>query len=197
MLRTVSTYVSRALLRPGLFVYSLEAGLVRTGYATPADCYADPAVIASLRAGMNDGVTSEAHGELGARVGVGTAGVSLGLGRAGLLSVSAGARLTSKSGQRGGAEVALGYERIGRPVGMALRYVRQTADWYDLASDYGAVTRTHTLSGTLGFDLGRLGNVGLIVINQGRGRVARPSTGVPSRSSYPRPRWSPQPNRFA
>lgn len=171
--QTVSTYVARSLLRPGLVAFSAEAGWVRTGYATGADRYRTPAASASLRVGTSDRLTAEAHVEIGDRVVLATAGGSLGFGRLGLLSASIGASGAASSAQRAGVEVAVGFERVGRPVSVAARYVGHSRGWYDLAADGGAVTRDHSLAMTLGLEIGRLGTLGLTAIDQGSGRIAR------------------------
>lgn len=176
-LRTVSTYVARTLLRPGLTAFSAEAGFVRTGYATAYDRYRSLAGSASLRTGLSDALTLESHLELSGRVGTATGGASLGLGRIGLLSASLGVSVAARPERHGGTQWAIGYERLGRPVSVAARYVRHSRGWYDLAGDGGAATRAHSLSATLGFDLGRWGSLGATVIDQGRGRIARPADG--------------------
>ena len=175
--QTVSTYVSRALLRPGLRAFSLEAGLVRVGYGTARDRYADPVASGSLRSGLNDRLTLEAHGEASRRVGAGTVGATFGLGRAGIVSGSIGVAAPGAFTRRAAAQLALGYERIGRPVSVAAHWRRQGPGWYDLAADHGAVARAHQLSVTVGFDLARLGTVGVTLVDQGRGRVLRAAEG--------------------
>lgn len=183
--QTVSTYVSRALLKPGLTAFSLETGLVRTGYGTRSDRYAGALASGSLRVGLSDRLTAELHGEAGERVGIGTAGASLGLGAMGLLSASVGVAAPDGPVDRVGTQLAVGFERVGRPASIAARYVRQSRGWYDLAADGGAVTRDHTLFLNLGFDLGKLGNVGATYVDQGRGRVSRTVEGQ-SRATLPR-----------
>jgi outer membrane usher protein len=167
--QTVSTYVSRALLRPGLVAYSAEAGLVRTAFGSAADRYRGLAASGSLRRGLTDQVTLEMHGELSGRVQLGSAGASLGLGRFGLLTGAVGI------GARGDAhELAVGYERIGRPISMSARHVRRGSGWYDLASDGGAAMRRSQTSLSLSLDLANFGNLGMTFIDQSSGRVARP-----------------------
>jgi outer membrane usher protein len=176
--QTVSTYVSRALLRPGLTAYSVEAGFVRTGYATTADSYRDAAASATLRVGMTERLTVEAHTEVAGRVGVATFGGALGLGGLGLASAGFGVSVAAAPEHHGGAQWSLGFERVGRPVSVAVRYLGRTRGWYDLASDGGAGTRDRQLSASLGFDLARFGTLGVTIADQGRGRVARPVDGV-------------------
>lgn len=166
--QTVTTYATRALLKPGLSAWSVEAGLVRTGYATTRDHYRGAVASGSLRRGLSDRVTAEVHGEASARVGVASAGATVGLGAAGLFSASAG------TGARGGAQWSAGYERIGRPVSVSAHYTRTSGRWRDLAADGGAATRAHQLALTLGFDLGRLGSLGVTAVDVGQGRVDRP-----------------------
>lgn len=173
--QTVTTYASRALLRRGLTAYSVEAGLVRTGFATTDDRYREAAAAGSVRRGLTDRLTAEAHGELSGRVATGTLGASLGLGAGGLLSASLGAS------RNGGTELGLGYERIARPVSIAARWTRTSGGWRDLAADHGAAVRRTTAVLNLGFDLGRLGTLGVAAIDLGRARMQR-SGATPTRS---------------
>lgn len=61
---TTDFYASPSLLREGLFDYSAEAGVLRSGFASGIDEYGDTAAgSASLRYGLYDEVTIEAHAE--------------------------------------------------------------------------------------------------------------------------------------
>lgn len=178
--QTVSTYVSRAMLRPGLTAFSLEAGLVRTGYATRADRYAGLAGSGTLRVGLDERLTGEVHGEVGKRTGVVTAGGAMGLGAVGMVVASAGVSVAATPVRRGGAQLAIGFERVGRPLALSVHYVRNSRGWTDLASDSGAPTRDHLLSLSLGLDLDRWGRLGATLIERGAGRLERrPVAGPP------------------
>ena len=84
VLTTVPFYVTPKLLKEGLASYSLEAGSVRNGYGAVSDLYSGAAGNASVRYGVTDWLTLEAHSEgstglalagAGAAVRVGTLGV--------------------------------------------------------------------------------------------------------------------------
>ena len=167
--QTLSAYVSPVLLRPGLTATSVEAGLVRLGYGR-GDRYGPLAGSATLRAGLSDRLTIDAHGELSNRVRAGGVGAALGIGAAGLVSASA----TATDG--GGFQWSAGYERLARPFSIAARYSSSGPGWRDLAGDGGSPIRAHVALLTLGFDLQRLGNIGVTMIDQGRGYPGRTST---------------------
>jgi outer membrane usher protein len=174
--RTVSTYSSRALLRPGLSAFSLEAGLIRTGYATADDRYRELAAAAHWRAGLTDRLTVEAQAQLGDGVRIAGVGAALGLGAAGLVEV---AMATS---DRGATQLSAAFERVARPVSLSARYTRNSSDWFDLATRYGSVTRSHNAVLNLGVDLGRAGTVSASLIDLGSGRIAR----APRGAAFPR-----------
>jgi len=63
----VDFYASSLLLRPGLADYAVEAGLARGDYGIESDSYDDDVITsASLRYGLIDRMTLEAHREAGA-----------------------------------------------------------------------------------------------------------------------------------
>lgn len=166
--QTVTTYASRALLRGGLSDYSLEAGAVRTGYGTGHDRYRSLLASGSVRYGLDDRTTIEGHFEATRSVAAIGAGASRSLGGLGLVDVSAAA--SRSAGQGGGAQLAAGFERVGRPVTLSARYTWTGRGWRDVAARYGSVTRANSIVANIGFDLGRLGTVGASVIDLGTGR---------------------------
>jgi outer membrane usher protein len=175
--RTVSTYSSRALLRLGLSAFSLEAGLIRTGYATADDRYRELAAAAHWRAGLTDRLTVEAQAQLGDGVRIAGVGAALGLGAAGLVEVAAAAD------DKGATQLSVSFERVARPISLSARYARNSGDWFDLATRYGSVTRSHNAVLNLGVDLGRAGTVSASLIDLGSGRISRASPARPSWSA--------------
>jgi outer membrane usher protein len=82
-------YTSATLLAPGLFDYSLEAGLPRLSYGTTADTYLTrPVASASMRYGMFDWLTLEGHAEGGAGLANASAGIAARTGSFGVASVA-------------------------------------------------------------------------------------------------------------
>ncbi len=93
-------YVSSKLLAPGLFDFSMEAGMPRLSYGTAADIYSNKFVAsASGRMGLLDWLTFEGHGE----------------GGAGLFNAGGGAIV--RTGSVGVASAALAASRLDRSVG--------------------------------------------------------------------------------
>jgi outer membrane usher protein len=92
---TVPYYASARLLRPSLAQWSVQAGFARFSYGMDGDTYGtQPVAIGSLRYGLSNTVTLEAHAEAGAGIinaGLGTVNTigSVGL-LSGSVSVSAG-----------------------------------------------------------------------------------------------------------
>lgn len=168
-LQTVSTYASRALLRPGLSAFSLEAGAVRVGYGSDHDRYGALAWSSSVRHGVSNQLTIEGHSEGSRRLATLGGGATLGLGVLGQIDLSAA---VSYGAEGTGTQFGVGFERIGGRFSVVGRYQRTSDDWRDLASRYGAVTRAHSLLLNLGFDLGRLGTASAGLIDLGRGRIA-------------------------
>ncbi|MER9135928.1 fimbria/pilus outer membrane usher protein [Mesorhizobium sp. M0830] len=110
---SVPFYASPSLLRPGLFDFSLEAGLPRLGYATTSDAYAvnQPVVSASLRKGIYDWLTLESHAEAGKDLVNGGMGMAMRTGSLGVASFA----LAGSHGRAGnGLQAYASYEiRIG------------------------------------------------------------------------------------
>lgn len=110
---SVPFYSSPSLLRPGLFDFSLEAGLPRLGYATTSDAYAvnQPVASASLRKGIYDWLTLEGHAEASNDLVNGGLGMVM---RTGSLGVASFALAGSHSGGGSGLQSYASYEiRIG------------------------------------------------------------------------------------
>src|SRR2546423_1901234 len=82
-------YVSPKMLAPGLFDYSLEAGMPRLSYGTPSDTYSQKFVASgSGRWGVLDGLTLEGHAEAGAGALNAGAGASMRTGSFGVASAA-------------------------------------------------------------------------------------------------------------
>ena len=100
-------YATQQLLARDVSDWSVSAGAVRESYALKSFDYAPDAVAsATLRRGLSDRFTAEAHGEGGAGVANGGIGGLWLLGQAGVLSASAAG---STHRGRAGAQTTLGY----------------------------------------------------------------------------------------
>lgn len=109
-------YASSAMLAEGLFDLSAEIGVARRDFGGEADSY-DTRLFASgsLRYGVSDDLTLEAHGEGGGGLIMGGAGFVTRLGALGALSLAAAAsRYAGKTGTRVQAslEMAIGGARV-------------------------------------------------------------------------------------
>ena len=99
----VPFYTSPNLLRRGLYDFSVETGMARLNYGVDSDDYlAAPLGSASLRAGLTDWLTLEAHAEGSSRLlNAGLGGVT-GIGSWGVLSFAgSGSRFGNATGIQG------------------------------------------------------------------------------------------------
>jgi len=89
-------YVSSSLLAPGMFDYSVEAGLPRLSYGTTADSYvATPVASASARYGVFDWLTVLGHAEGAAGLMNGSLGAVIRTGSFGVATVAGAASRSS------------------------------------------------------------------------------------------------------
>ncbi|UTY56610.1 fimbria/pilus outer membrane usher protein [Massilia sp. erpn] len=165
---TLPLYVDTRMLGEGLSDYALELGALRRGYGSRSFGYALPAVSASWRHGLSPNMTLEAHGEAGGHLANGGGGLLWRLGQAGVLSaalagsyhsralppvaagglgaaeggsgdgVLQGASGVSGAARRGGGQLALGYQYLGRRFSFDLLSVRASGGYADLGSAQGA-----------------------------------------------------------
>lgn len=129
---TVPFYASARLLAPALSEWSLEAGLPRLAYGSTDDRYV-PAPVASgtLRRGVFDWLTAEAHAELGAGIVNGGIGTVLTTGTFGVASVSLSA---SQSRFGTGEQASLSYETSVLGANVSTSFLRTFGHYEDLAS---------------------------------------------------------------
>lgn len=124
-------YVDRRLLAAGLTDFSLQAGVLRTGYASADDRYFGPLVgSGSARYGASDALTLEAHTELGGRVAVmGVGALWAPWRRYGLVSGS----IARSGGSSKAYQYSLGYQWVAGGWGIDLQSRRRTSGFRDLA----------------------------------------------------------------
>jgi outer membrane usher protein len=130
--KTLPFYTSAQLLRPGFMDFSLEAGFPRVGYGTVFDSYlSEPVAAASLRRGIFDWLTVEAHAEAGLGVANGGAGLTATTGSLGAASLAAS---SSTHANQTGFQVYASYEAslLGFSINAALQ--RTFGPYEDLAS---------------------------------------------------------------
>jgi outer membrane usher protein len=105
---TTPFYAAPNLLASGLTSWSVEAGFPRLSYGSTSDVYVgSPIGSATLRRGIYDGLTAEAHGEAGAGVVNGGVGAVV---KTGTIGVAAVALSGSSSGGAHGLQTYASYE---------------------------------------------------------------------------------------
>ncbi|RCX31308.1 outer membrane usher protein [Thioalbus denitrificans] len=156
-------YNEPRLLRRGLSDYSLELGRVRADYGLKSFSYRDGLVgSGSLRYGLTDGVTLEAHAEGGDGLAAGGVGAVAGLGRLGSVN---GAYARSSSGEEGGGaegtQLSLGYSWVGGGLAFNYQLARTFDDYRDLAARDGRAPPRRTERALIGYGMGRGGSLSL------------------------------------
>jgi outer membrane usher protein len=129
---TVSLYSSPRLLRPGLYDFSIEAGAPRLYYGIESNEYAAiPMASASLRAGIFEDLTLEAHTEGGDGLINGGAGAVFKVGARGL---AAAAVSGSVHDGEGGVQVYGSFETVIGAATLQLSSQRTFGAYEDVAS---------------------------------------------------------------
>ncbi|MDG2526775.1 fimbria/pilus outer membrane usher protein [Stenotrophomonas sp. HITSZ_GD] len=167
-------YGTPQLLAKGLTDWSLGVGRMRADYGLRSFAY-DQATVASasLRRGVSDQMTLEAHAEGGG--GVGNAGV----GGAWLLGLRGGVASASyaRSRYRGlrGGQYGLDYEWNNRVFNVNLGTLRTHGDYRDLGALQGSLPATASDHAVLGVNLPRVGalSVGYVALAYPQARDAR------------------------
>jgi len=127
-----SFYASSRILAPGFYDSSIEGGFARTYYDVKSDSYDEnPVGSASLRYGLTDRLTLEAHTEDGDGLANLGAGAVFGLWRYGIASFAASA--SDVPGKSGG-QVSGSFETSLWKARLYLSSLRSFGDYQDLAS---------------------------------------------------------------
>jgi outer membrane usher protein len=149
-------YTGPSLLRAGLNEHSLEIGAIREDYGLRSNVYGDLVFAATFRRGLTDRFTAELHAEGEAdgprALGVDTA---LQIGTVGILSLTTAAGGEDELGWLAG----IGFERSARRVSVLARTQYTTETFAQLGSAAQAGRPRQRSFGSLGFGLGRLGNL--------------------------------------
>ncbi len=125
-------YASSRLLAPGFYDYSVEGGFARTFYGIKSDSYDEnPVLSGSLRYGLTDLITLEAHSEDGDGLANAGAGAVFGLWRYGIASAAASA---SDFGGSTGGQVSGTFETGFWTARLYLSSLRSFGDYQDLVS---------------------------------------------------------------
>jgi outer membrane usher protein len=165
---TVPFYVAPDLLRPGLTDFSIEAGALRRGYALTSFGYRHAVASASIRRGLNQRSTFEAHGEASRGLALVGAGAVWSPWVVGALHASA-----AVSQRRGttGWQVAAGYAYQSRRFSIGAEHLQRGEGFADLASfdlaNWRGSMRSDRVSGSLALE--RAGSIGVAYVDA-RGR---------------------------
>ena len=125
-------FTSPDLLKRDLYDFSIEAGLARRSYGTENFDYADePAAVASLRYGITDIITGEAHAEGGMGLYQGGLGILLSAGQFG--TVNAAVAASTHEGDLGYFVHAAWQGQFGN-LGLAASTSRTFGEFKDLAT---------------------------------------------------------------
>lgn len=128
-----SLYGTPNLLQAGLSDWSLDLGVLRQDYGLRSFAYGrQPMGSISLRRGISDTLTLEAHAEGSAGIGMAGAGAVVLLGRRG--GVLSGAWASSRAGGRAGHQYGLGYQWNPPRLALSVGTQRHSRDFRDVAA---------------------------------------------------------------
>jgi outer membrane usher protein len=165
-------YATQRLLARGLSDWSASLGVVREDYGVRSFAYADePIASATLRYGLHDRFTIEAHAETGDGLVNGGAGGAWLLGQAGVLAASH-ARSTHDGAH--GSQTVFGYDWNGGPFHLSLESRRTHGRYQDVAALYGPLPPRLSERMLLGWSTPSLGSFSLNHV-----RLAYPDADMP------------------
>lgn len=131
----VPLYVDTRLLAEGLTDYSVELGVLRRDYTSKSFHYGnDPALSASMRRGITDRITLEAHGEAGGGVVNGGVGGMVRLGQIGVVTGS----VAASTGIGTGGQVTVGYQYLSPRFSIDMESQRASNRYSDLGTTEGS-----------------------------------------------------------
>jgi len=130
----VPLYVDTRLLAEGLTDYSVELGVLRRDYTSKSFNYDhSPALSGSMRRGVTDRVTVEAHGEAGNGVVNGGVGGMWRMGQIGVLTGS----VAASAGSGKGAQASIGYQYLSPGFSVDMESLRASRHYSDLGTAEG------------------------------------------------------------
>lgn len=132
-------YGTPHLLQAGLADWSLELGAIRRDYGLHSFVYGNhPVASASLRYGLYDSLTLQAHAEGSRGIQQAGAGTVLLLGRRG--GVLSGSLAGSRAGKLAGHQYGLGYQWSARQFSISASSLRRSAGYRDVAAVHEQAT---------------------------------------------------------
>jgi outer membrane usher protein len=156
-------YTSTALLRPGMYAYSIEAGRLRRNFNSGEPSYGDWAAAATLRRGLTPALTGQFHLETTNGLTMAGAGASLTLGAWAAAEFAASA---SRSDRGGGRQVHASVERIEPGYSLIVAATASDSRFRDIASQSSAEMPKLTLHASGGFSLTERTGVQLTYIDR-------------------------------
>ena len=180
---TIPFYVSSQLLKPGLLDVAGEIGFLRRDFGLRSFRYGALAASGTVRRGITDRITLEAHGEATHGLALGGAGVVWSPGLIGTLNVSGA--VADKDG-RTASQWSVGYSYSSRRFTIGAEHDQRSAAYRDLGSfdlaNYAPTRRSDRVVASVNFD--RQGSVGLAFLDART--LSGPRTRIGS-LSYSRP----------
>jgi outer membrane usher protein len=161
---TIPFYVSSTLLKPGLLDMSGEIGFLRQGYGLKNFDYGALTASGTIRRGLTQHITVEAHGEASKRLGLAGAGIVWAPGRFGTLNISAA---SSRSVGRTGAQWTIGYSYTTRRFSISAEHDQRSSGYRDLGTfdlaDYQGTKRADRVIATV--NIPHQGSIGAAFID--------------------------------
>ena len=133
---SIPLYIDTRMLAPGFDDYAFGAGLVRRNYGIRSFAYApQPAFTGSLRRGLSDRFTVEAHAEGSTRLASGGAGLLARVGNIGV--VNAALAGSTARGTGSGLQASVGYQYLSPRYSVDMQSTRASGRFADLGSTEG------------------------------------------------------------
>ncbi|ALM84161.1 fimbria/pilus outer membrane usher protein [Bordetella sp. N] len=159
---TLPIYIDSRMLSAGLSSYSAEFGFLRRNYGlTSFDYDRSPAGSGSLRYGISDALTLEAHTEASSGVYNAGGGALVRLGSGGVINGS----LAGSTGRNTGMQAGVGYQYIRPDFSLDARSTRKFGNYGDLAAADGTPVADSDDRITLAVPLGKRQTVALSFLN--------------------------------
>lgn len=150
-------YASSTLLKPGLQIYSAQAGLVRRNWGAYSNDYGKMAGAAIYRRGLTRLFTAEGSVEDTSGMTAGGAGGVMQIGNLGVVNFAASASTGSAGGM--GAQYSLGAQRVGRVFDIGASAIIANRYYQDVAAMNGAGVPRKQISAFTGLTFRRFGSI--------------------------------------
>ncbi len=156
--QTLPFYASNAMLARGLSAFSAEIGSVRMNYGVLSDDYRSAAASGSIRRGVADWLTMEAHLEASPLAAMGGGGASATVGSLGVVSFTTA--FSTSRGRTGGLGYAA-FERISSRISLTGSVQLTSPRYRDVAASYGDTAPRLAARAGFGLSLGQGGALGI------------------------------------